>query len=84
METRLKKERQRKALAAAVSPLCETVLWLEVAMRIAVWIAFLGHVRAWGPAGHERLNDVAQRLLHGAFDFLSCHLKKKRRHLPNI
>ena len=21
---------------------------------------------AWGPAGHERLNDVAQRLLHGA------------------
>ncbi len=20
---------------------------------------------AWGPGGHERLNDVAQRLLHG-------------------
>ena len=22
--------------------------------------------QAWGPGGHERLNDVAQRLLHGA------------------
>mmetsp|Transcript_46960 Transcript_46960/g.105455 ORF Transcript_46960/g.105455 Transcript_46960/m.105455 type:complete len:428 (+) Transcript_46960:64-1347(+) len=31
-------------------------------------LAFLQQFRvtsAWGPAGHERLNDIAQRLLHG-------------------
>ena len=28
-------------------------------------LAFPSHFEAWGPGGHERLNDVAQRLLHG-------------------
>lgn len=32
---------------------------------LALCLSFLGDVRAWGPGGHERLNDVAQRLLHG-------------------
>ncbi|CAJ1337732.1 unnamed protein product [Effrenium voratum] len=29
------------------------------------WLAWLGLASAWSPAGHERLNDIAQRLLHG-------------------
>lgn len=39
-----------------------------VAIRMLRWLtlclSFLDAL-AWGPAGHERLNDVAQRLLHG-------------------